>query len=47
MHRLNPGMLVLGIAIILVAVLAGSFIHPVLFLIGLSVIIVYFIGGEA
>jgi hypothetical protein len=46
MHRLNPGMLVLGIAIILVALFLGSFVHPVLFLIGLSVIIVYFIGGE-
>ena len=47
MHRLDPGMLVLGVAIILVAVLAGSFIRPVLFLIGLSVIIVFFIGREA
>jgi hypothetical protein len=33
-------MLILGIAIVLVAILAGTFIHPLLFLLGLSVIIV-------
>jgi hypothetical protein len=39
----SPRMLLLGIAIILVAVLAGTFIHPLLFLIGLAVLIVAFI----
>ena len=39
----SPKMLLLGAAIILVAVLAGTFIHPLLFLIGLSVLIVAFI----
>lgn len=32
--------LILGIVIVLVAIFAGAFIHPLLFLIGLSVIIV-------
>lgn len=39
----SPRMLLVGIGIILVAVLAGTFIHPILFLIGLAVIIVAFI----
>jgi hypothetical protein len=39
----DPRMLALGITIVLVAVFAGAFIHPLLFLIGLSVIIVAFI----
>ncbi|MFN8113613.1 MAG: hypothetical protein U0R51_10485 [Solirubrobacterales bacterium] len=39
----SPKLLLLGAAIILVAVLAGSFIHPLLFLIGLSVFVVAFI----
>lgn len=39
----DPRLLILGIAIILVAVLAGTFIHPLLFLLGLSVVIVAFI----
>jgi hypothetical protein len=34
------GMLVLGAVIVLVAIFAGAFIHPLLFLIGLAVIIV-------
>jgi hypothetical protein len=33
-------MLLLGIVIVLVAILAGTFIHPLLFLLGLSVIFV-------
>ena len=36
-------MLIIGIVIVLVAIFAGAFIHPLLFLIGLSVIIVAFI----
>jgi len=40
-----PVMLLLGIAILLVAILAGTFIHPLLFLIGLSVIIVAIWGS--
>lgn len=39
----SPKLLLIGIAIILVAVLAGTFIHPLLFLIGLAVLIVAFI----
>lgn len=39
----SPRMLLLGITIILVAVLAGSFIHPLLFLLGLAVVFVAFI----
>ena len=38
-------MLLLGIAIILVAILAGTFIHPLLFMIGLAVIIVAIWGS--
>ncbi|MGB6424888.1 MAG: hypothetical protein WBF18_06380 [Solirubrobacterales bacterium] len=41
--RRDPKMLIIGIVIVLVAVFAGAFIHPLLFLIGLSVIIVAFI----
>ncbi len=33
-------MLALGAAIVIVAVLAGTFIHPLLFLIGLAVVFV-------
>jgi hypothetical protein len=33
-------MLALGVVIVLVAVFAGAFIHPLLFLIGLSVVFV-------
>ena len=36
-------LLIIGIVIILVAVFAGAFIHPLLFLLGLAVIIVAFI----
>lgn|GEM_PF-5801034 len=36
-------LLAIGVAIVLVAVFAGAFIHPLLFLIGLSAIIVAFI----
>lgn len=36
-------LLIIGILIVLVAIFAGAFIHPLLFLIGLSVIIVAFI----
>ncbi len=39
----SPKLMLLGVAIILVAVFAGAFIHPLLFLIGLSVLIVAFI----
>ena len=39
----DPRLLILGTVIILVAVLAGTFIHPLLFLLGLSVVIVAFI----
>jgi hypothetical protein len=39
-HYALATMLILGIAIVLVAILAGTFIHPLLFLLGLSVIIV-------
>ncbi|HKJ35624.1 MAG TPA: hypothetical protein VKA36_03565 [Solirubrobacterales bacterium] len=35
-------MIILGVVIILVAVLAGAFIHPLLFMIGLSVLFVAF-----
>lgn len=35
-------MIALGIAIVVVAVLAGTFIHPLLFMIGLAVLIVAF-----
>jgi hypothetical protein len=42
----DPRLLILGIAIILVAVFAGAFIHPLLFLLGLSVFIVAFIPKE-
>jgi hypothetical protein len=38
-------MVALGIVIILVAVLAGTFIHPLLFMIGLSVLFVAAFGG--
>ncbi len=37
-------MITLGIVIVLVAVLAGTFIHPLLFMIGLAVLIVAFFG---
>ncbi len=37
-------MIALGIVIVLVAVLAGTFIHPLLFMIGLAVLIVAFFG---
>jgi 4-hydroxybenzoate polyprenyltransferase len=40
MSRRN--MIILGIVIVLVAVFAGAFIHPLLFLIGLSVLFVAF-----
>jgi hypothetical protein len=33
-------MLILGVVLLLVAIFAGAFIHPLLFLLGLSVIIV-------
>jgi 4-hydroxybenzoate polyprenyltransferase len=36
------GMIILGIVIVLVAVFAGAFIHPLLFLIGLAVLFVAF-----
>jgi hypothetical protein len=36
-------MLIIGAVIVLVAIFAGAFIHPLLFLIGLAVIIVAFI----
>ncbi len=39
------GMVALGVAILLVAVLAGTFIHPLLFLIGVSVLFVAAFGG--
>lgn len=35
-----PMMLVLGIALALLAIFGGAFIHPLLFLLGLAVIIV-------
>jgi hypothetical protein len=38
-------MVALGVVIVLVAVLAGSFIHPLLFLIGLAVLFVAAFGG--
>ena len=38
-------MVALGIAILVVAVLAGSFIHPLLFLLGLGVLFVAAFGG--
>ncbi len=37
-------MIALGIGIVVVAVLAGTFIHPLLFMIGLAVLIVAFFG---
>lgn len=40
MSRRN--MVLLGVVIVLVAVFAGTFIHPLLFLIGLSVLFVAF-----
>lgn len=36
-------LLIIGLLIVLVAIFAGTIIHPLLFLIGLSVIIVAFI----
>ena len=39
------GMIALGVVILLVAVLAGTFIHPLLFLIGFSVLFVAAFGG--
>lgn len=36
------GMVILGTVIVLIAVFAGAFIHPLLFLIGLSVLFVAF-----
>lgn len=36
-------LLIIGILIVLVAIFAGAFIHPLLFLVGLSAIIVAFI----
>lgn len=39
-------LLLLGLVIVLIAIFAGAFIHPLLFLIGLSVIIVAFIPTE-
>jgi hypothetical protein len=38
-------MIVLGVVIVLVAVLAGTFIHPLLFLLGLAVLFVAAFGG--
>ena len=38
------GMIALGVAIVLVAVLAGTFIHPLLFLLGLAVLFVAAFG---
>jgi hypothetical protein len=40
-------MLILGIVIVLVAIFAGAFIHPLLFLLGLSVIIVALVADCA
>jgi hypothetical protein len=39
-------LLIIGVLIVLVAIFAGAFIHPLLFLIGLSVIIVAFIPKD-
>jgi hypothetical protein len=39
-------LLIIGVLIVLVAIFAGAFIHPLLFLIGLSVIIVAFIPTD-
>ena len=36
-------MLILGIVLVLIAI-GGAFIHPLLFLLGLAVIIVYFVA---
>jgi hypothetical protein len=38
-------MVALGVVIVLIAVLAGSFIHPLLFLLGLAVLFVAAFGG--
>jgi hypothetical protein len=38
-------MVALGVAILLVAVLAGTFIHPFLFMIGFAVLFVAAFGG--
>jgi hypothetical protein len=38
-------MIALGVVIILIAVLAGSFIHPLLFMLGLAVLFVAAFGG--
>jgi hypothetical protein len=38
-------MVALGVVIVLVAVFAGAFIHPLLFMIGLAVLIVAAFGG--
>jgi hypothetical protein len=38
-------MVALGIAILLVAVLAGTFIHPLLFLLALAILFVAAFGG--
>jgi hypothetical protein len=38
-------MVTLGVVIVLVAVFAGTFIHPLLFLIGVAVLFVAAFGG--
>jgi hypothetical protein len=38
-------MIALGVVIVLIAVLAGTFLHPLLFLIGLAVLFVAAFGG--
>jgi hypothetical protein len=38
-------MIALGVAIVLVAIFAGAFIHPLLFLLGLAVLFVAAFGG--
>lgn len=38
-------MVALGVVIVLVAVFAGAFIHPLLFLLGLAVLFVAAFGG--
>jgi hypothetical protein len=38
-------MIALGVVTILIAVLAGSFIHPLLFMLGLAVLFVAAFGG--
>ena len=39
-------MLAIGLVIVLIAVFLGAFVHPLLFLVGLSVIIVAFIPRD-